>query len=58
VEVVEKVLTVADFRSADEMFSTGNHSKVVPVTRLEDRDFQPGPVMQKARKLYMDWAHA
>ena len=57
-EVVEATLTVADFLSADEIFSTGNHSKVVPVTRIEDRDLQPGPVGAKARKAYWDWAHA
>ena len=33
----QTTLTVQDFLSADEIFSTGNHSKVVPVTRIEDR---------------------
>jgi branched-chain amino acid aminotransferase len=56
-EVVEKSLTVADFLVADEIFSTGNYSKVVPVTRFEGRDLQPGPVAAQARKLYWDWAH-
>ena len=54
----EKTLTVRDFRFADEIFSTGNYSKVVPVTRIEDRDLQPGPVARKARELYWEWAHA
>lgn len=58
VEVVEKTLSVRDFISADEIFSTGNHSKVVPVTRIEDRDLQPGPVAKRARELYWDWAHS
>jgi len=57
-EVVEKTLSVRDFHQADEVFSTGNHSKVVPVTRIEDRNLQPGPVAQKARALYWDWAHS
>ncbi|MFN3547678.1 MAG: branched-chain amino acid aminotransferase [Mesorhizobium sp.] len=56
-EVVEKTLTVADFLGADEIFSTGNHSKVVPVLQIEDRTLQPGPVAKKARALYWDWAH-
>jgi branched-chain amino acid aminotransferase len=56
--VVEKALSVSDFLNADEIFSTGNHSKVVPVTRIEGRDLQPGPVAAKARKLYWEWAHA
>ena len=58
VEAVEKSLSVADFRDADEIFSTGNHSKVVPVTRIEDRELQAGPVGRKARELYMEWAHS
>jgi branched-chain amino acid aminotransferase len=57
-EVLETVLTVADFLDADEIFSTGNYSKVVPITRIEDRTLQPGPVQTKARRLYWEWAHA
>jgi branched-chain amino acid aminotransferase len=54
----EKTLCVRDFLEADEIFSTGNHSKVVPVTRIEDRHLQPGPVAKKARELYWEWAHS
>lgn len=57
-QTTEKALTVADFMGADEIFSTGNHSKVVPVIRLEDRELQPGPVATKARELYWEWAHS
>ncbi|MBW3098621.1 branched-chain amino acid aminotransferase [Pseudohoeflea coraliihabitans] len=57
-QVVEKSLTMADFRDADEIFATGNHSKVVPVIRFEERDLQPGPVAHAVRDLYMDWAHS
>jgi branched-chain amino acid aminotransferase len=57
-EVLETTLTLEDFMDADEIFSTGNYSKVVPITRIEDRELQPGPVHSKARKLYWDWAHA
>jgi branched-chain amino acid aminotransferase len=56
-EVLEKALTVEDFLDADEIFSTGNYSKVVPVTRMEDRELQPGPVQSRARDLYWQWAH-
>ena len=55
---IEKALSVRDFLEADEIFSTGNHSKVVPVTRIEDRDLQPGPIAKKARDLYWDFAHS
>ena len=57
-KTTERTLSVADFLDADEIFSTGNHSKVVPVTRIENRDLQPGPVAKKARQLYWDWAHS
>jgi branched-chain amino acid aminotransferase len=30
----------------------------VPITRIEDRVLQPGPLQSKARKFYWDWAHA
>lgn len=56
--VIEKMLTVEDFLEADEIFSTGNHSKVVPVVAIEDRKLQPGPVAKKARTLYWEWAHS
>lgn len=56
--VIEKSLKVDDFVEADEIFSTGNHSKVVPIVRIEDRDLQPGPVAKKARELYWEWAHS
>jgi branched-chain amino acid aminotransferase len=29
----------------------------VPVTRVEDRTFQPGPISQRVRGLYWDFAH-
>jgi branched-chain amino acid aminotransferase len=58
IEVRERTLSVQDFLDADEVFSTGNHSKVVPITRVEDRHLQAGPVAKKARQLYWDWAHA
>lgn len=58
IHVIEKALSVRDFREADEIFSTGNHSKIVPITRIEDRDMQAGPIAKKARELYWDWAHS
>lgn len=56
-EVVEKAMTVTDLFEADEIFSTGNYSKVMPVTKLDHLDFQPGPIASKARELYWDFAH-
>ncbi|MGA9786928.1 MAG: branched-chain amino acid aminotransferase, partial [Candidatus Sulfotelmatobacter sp.] len=37
VNVVEKTLAYQDFEKADEIFASGNYSKVVPVTRIGDR---------------------
>lgn len=56
VAVEECKLTVDDFMQAEEIFATGNYSKVVPITQLEGRDFVYGPVTKKARDLYMDFA--
>ncbi|MCG6113660.1 MAG: branched-chain amino acid aminotransferase [Mesorhizobium sp.] len=56
--VTETTLSVKDFMAADEIFSTGNHSKVVPVIRIEDRDLQPGPVAKTSRDAYWEWAHS
>jgi len=58
VKVVEKTLTYPDFESADEIFSSGNYSKVVPVGRIGDRAIQPGPFYTKARELYWEFAHS
>jgi branched-chain amino acid aminotransferase len=56
--VVEKTLRYEDFAGADEIFSTGNYSKVSPVTRIDDRSLQPGPFYRRARELYWEFAHA
>jgi branched-chain amino acid aminotransferase len=58
IEVHERTMTWDDVLSADEVFTTGNYSKVLPITRVENRDLQPGPIYRKARELYFDWAHS
>ena len=58
VEVIERSLTLADFETADEVFSTGNAMKVMPVVRIEDRTYPSGPVTARARALYWEFAHA
>jgi branched-chain amino acid aminotransferase len=55
-EVREVTLSVEDFMDADEIFTSGNYSKVAPVNRLDGRELQEGPVARKALELYMDWA--
>ena len=56
-DVVEATMSYAHFEAADEVFSSGNFSKVVPITRIDDRAVEPGPVYAKARQLYWDYAH-
>lgn len=58
VSVVEKVMTYKEFENADEIFSSGNYSKVVPVTRIGDRSLPFGPLYTKARELYWEFAHS
>ena len=58
VTVVEKTLTYQDFEKADEIFSSGNYSKVVPVGRIGNRVIQPGPLYSKSRELYWEFAHS
>ncbi|MBW8302220.1 MAG: branched-chain amino acid aminotransferase [Hydrogenophaga sp.] len=57
-EVREVTLSIEDFMDADEIFTSGNYSKVAPVNRLDDRELQEGPVARKALELYMDWARS
>lgn len=54
--VHESTLSLDDFRTADEIFATGNIAKVTPVTQLEERNLQAGPVAKLAREAYWDWA--
>lgn len=57
VPVVEKTLSYEDFLSADEVFTAGNFAKVAPITGLDERRFEPGPMFRRARQLYWDFAH-
>ena len=56
--VHECVLTFDDFRAADEVFLSGNMTKVTPVTEFDGTHYQVGPVTKRVRELYWDWAHS
>jgi branched-chain amino acid aminotransferase len=58
VTVTEKSLRYEDLQAADEIFSTGNYSKVAPVTKIEARPIPIGPFCTKARELYWAFAHS
>jgi branched-chain amino acid aminotransferase len=55
-KVHETVLSFADFEDADEVFMSGNMSKVTPVSAFEDTNYQIGPVTRRVREMYWDWA--
>lgn len=56
VEVEETTLRFQDVLDADEVFLTGNYPKVLPVVRVEDREYQQGHFGQLAHKLYFEFA--
>lgn len=56
VEAQERSVSMREVQDADEVFATGNYAKVQPVTRVEDRHLQPGPVYKRARELYWEYA--
>lgn len=58
VAVHETILTLDDFRAADEVFLSGNFAKVTPVTAFDDRRYEVGPLTRRARSLYWDFAHS
>ena len=54
--VHEAVLSFEDFENADEVFLSGNMSKVTPVTEFDGVNYQIGPVARRVREMYWDWA--
>lgn len=58
VEVRERSIRPEELLDADEIFSTGNHAKVVPCLRYESRNFEAGAIAARARALYWAWAHS
>ena len=52
----ETVMTFDDFHAADEVFLSGNLMKVTPVSAFEDTQYKPGPMTEKVRQMYWDWA--
>lgn len=58
VEVRETTLSVEDVAAADEVFSTGNYGKVLPVTRFDDVEYEIGPVAAAAREAYLAYARS
>jgi branched-chain amino acid aminotransferase len=57
VDVIERTIRVSELLDADEIFSTGNHGKVVPCLKYEEKSYAAGPLAAKARELYWAFAH-
>ncbi|HRK43331.1 MAG TPA: branched-chain amino acid aminotransferase [Gemmobacter sp.] len=58
IEVRETVLSFADVEAADEVFLSGNFSKVTSVARFDDITYRSRAMTDRIRGLYMDWAHS
>lgn len=56
IAVHETTLTLADFQAADEVFMSGNLTKIMPVVQVEASNLQQGPVTRRLREHYWDWA--
>jgi branched-chain amino acid aminotransferase len=57
IEAREAVIAPGELWEADEIFTTGNAGKVLPVIRFEDRHLQHGPVTRQAGELYRAFAN-
>lgn len=57
IDVIERTIRVEELVESDEIFSTGNHGKVVPCLRYEETTFALGPLAAQARELYWAFAH-
>lgn len=57
VAVVERPLRLQDVLAADEVFSTGNYGKVLPVHRIDEQRYPIGPLSERAYRLYQSFAH-
>ena len=57
-DVAERTVELEELLEADEVFATGNAPKIIAASRIEERDYQPGPVARRARELYWAFAHA
>ncbi len=57
-KVHEVVMSFDDVRAADEVFLSGNMSKLTPVTEFDGTPYKSGPVTSRIRDMYWDWAQA
>ena len=56
IDVLETQVSVGDLLSSDEVFSTGNFGKVLPVRKIDMVEYEIGAVCNKAIGLYQKFA--
>jgi branched-chain amino acid aminotransferase len=56
IEVVERAIRYDEVLTADEIFASGNYAKLQPCTRIEARVIPIGPLYERARELYWNFA--
>lgn len=56
IEVQERTCSYEEVLEADEVFATGNYAKVYPATRIDDREYQAGPLYRIAREAYFEFS--
>ena len=54
--VEERRIGYDELGAADELFATGNYTKINPVIQIDDRTLPPGPVAARAHDLYFAYA--
>jgi branched-chain amino acid aminotransferase len=54
--VEERRITYDELGAADELFATGNYTKINPVLQIDERTLPRGPVSTRAHDLYFAYA--
>ncbi len=56
-DVIERTIMPEELLTADEVISTGNHARVHPCRKIDDRELGVGPIGTSLINAYSDFAH-
>lgn len=56
-EVSEGNISLEELKEADELFFTGTATEVIPIVKLDDKEFEKGEATGKIREKYLDIVH-
>ena len=56
IEVNEQAITLDQLLNADEVFSTGNFGKVLPVIKIDNTYYEVGDITKTSISLYQEYA--